>query len=462
MSVFRPLAYLCLLISFGFFFTACTKYTPSPLVAEYNSTVSQQWNDLLLVIERNAQGYRPCPAARMLGYTGLAVYESCVTGMPDYRSIANRYQNLVIPPVENGKSYNWAIVSNEVYASMYAKFFEKVTLVNNHQADLQKIEALRQSLDATLVKENIVEDPSAIDRSRAYGKAVAEAVFAYSATDPYGHEMYLNPRPSDYVPPVGPGLWKQTAPDNASAMFPYWGNVRTFAISKTQNICAAPEAKYSKEKNSLYYIQALEVYNRSMKATQSYEDQWIAEFWSDDLMGFTFSPPVRWMAIMNQVLLEDKVNMETAIYTAAKVGIALNDASVGIWNSKYKYNIERPVSYIRENIDPTYLSALNFGPAKGNSPSFPAYPSGHSGFGAAAAIALSDVFGYNYQMIDRCHEDRNDFLGKPRSFYTFTEMAEENAISRVPLGVHWRMDCEEGYNYGLLIGREVNKLPFKK
>jgi hypothetical protein len=72
------------------------------------------------------------------------------------------------------------------------------------------------------------------------------------------------------------------------------------------------------------------------------------------------------------------------------------------------------------------------------------------------------VFGTNYALTDRCHENRVDFNGKPRSFNSFYEMAEENALSRIPLGVHWRMDCEEGLRLGYLCGRRVNALPFKK
>ena len=99
---------------------------------------------------------------------------------------------------------------------------------------------------------------------------------------------------------------------------------------------------------------------------------------------------------------------------------------------------------------------------KGISPSFPAYPSGHSTFGAASAEALASVFGYSYSMTDNCHKHRAEFEGYPRTFNSFYEMANENAWSRVPLGVHFRMDAEEGMRYGTEIGREVNRLPWKK
>lgn len=82
--------------------------------------------------------------------------------------------------------------------------------------------------------------------------------------------------------------------------------------------------------------------------------------------------------------------------------------------------------------------------------------------GAAAAEALTSIFGTNYAMSDRCHDGRFEFVGLPRSFNSFYEMAEENAWSRVLLGVHWRMDCTEGVRLGYICGNKVSQLPWKK
>jgi len=142
----------------------------------------------------------------------------------------------------------------------------------------------------------------------------------------------------------------------------------------------------------------------------------------------------------------------------------LNDAAVGCWHSKYLYNVERPVTYIQKMIDANYKPNL-YNPMTGDdgiSPSFPAYPSGHSTMGAAGAEALASVFGYAYSMTDRCHQGRTQFEGTPRTFGSFYEMALENAWSRVLLGVHWRMDSDEGVRFGTVIGRKVNALPWKK
>jgi membrane-associated phospholipid phosphatase len=324
-----------------------------------------------------------------------------------------------------------------------------------------KIAALENYLESEYAK-TVSRD--VLDRSKSYGDLVAAAVWEWSKSDTYGHDAYFDPfkNYSWQENFDGPGDWVPTIPGPGHPMFPHWGKVRVFAISETDKLCPPP-LPYSESPTSPFYAQALEVYAQS-GVNQTYEGKWIGEFWSDDLLNVTFSPGPRWIAVANQVYENEEVNLETAIFANAKVGMALHDAAVACWHSKFFYNVERPESYIQRVIDPTYDTPLN-DPSNGNkgvSPSFPAYPSGHSTMGAAGAEALSSVFGYNYSMTDRCHEGRTEFVGTPRTFNSFYEMAEENAWSRVPLGVHYRMDCEFGVNLGYRCARKVNNLPWLK
>ena len=72
------------------------------LVADYSAEAALEWNKLYLEIERYAAGYRPGPAPRSLGLMGLAAYEACVTGMPDYNSLETKFAGLNIPDIEPG------------------------------------------------------------------------------------------------------------------------------------------------------------------------------------------------------------------------------------------------------------------------------------------------------------------------------------------------------------------------
>ncbi|MBK7937490.1 MAG: vanadium-dependent haloperoxidase [Lewinellaceae bacterium] len=177
--------------------------------------------------------------------------------------------------------------------------------------------------------------------------------------------------------------------------------------------------------------------------------------WSDDLPGLTISPAGRWISIANQALAKARLPFPEVMETYLKVTLALCDAGIVVWEAKYRFNVERPESYIRRVIRPDWAPLHD-------SPSFPAYPSGHSAFGAAAAEVLSDQLGERFPLEDRTHEKRQEFAGKSRSYHSFYEMAAENAASRVLLGVHYRMDCEEGLRLGKLIGQKVISLPLKQ
>ncbi len=429
--------------------------SPSNLVADHNAEAALQWNLLFLDLERYAAGYRPGPAPRALAYIGLAAYEACIPGMPDHNSMASRYSGLTIPALAND-DVHWPSVLHGVYQTLLPRFFPQPPI-----DVLNKMNDLNQALNLKYGNEVGTE---VFIRSRDYGKAVAEAVWDWSATDSYGHDAYKDPFGS-YDPQAHwkkPGDYLPTVPGPTQPMFPEWGKVRTFAITQDQKL-SRPPLPYSESPTSEFYAQALEVYAQNTPGL-SYTAKWIAEFWSDDLVNLTFSPGPRWMAIANQVIDSKKSNLATAVEAYARLGMAINDAAVGCWHSKYYYNVERPESYIQRIIDPTWDSNLH-NPLTGEhglTPAFPAYPSGHSTMGAAGAEALAAVFGYSYSMTDRCHEFRNEFLGMPRTFHSFYEMAQENAWSRVPLGVHFRMDSDEGVRHGTLIGREVNKLPWRK
>jgi hypothetical protein len=447
-------------LALGVFLPACEDISTSEPIngkqlKDYDNSVIHDWNEVFLDVERYAAGYRPGPAPRALAYIGLAAYEGCISGMPAFNSLENLYPGLSVPHVRAGEEYHWPTVINTSTAYLMRRFF-----VNAATERMAKINALEAQNEARYKAEVDIE---VYERSRRHGEEVAAAIWEYSKTDLIGHDHYLDPFQGynweEHYD--SPGDWRPTFPGPGKPMGGVWGGARTFAIGESDKLCRQP-LPYSEAQVSDMYAQALEVYAQNTP-TLSYEDEWVGEFWSDDLVNLTFSPGPRWLAIGNQVLELEDSDLETALFMNAKIGLALNDASVGCWNSKYYYNVERPQTYINRVIDPSWKPAL-YNPLTGDegvTPSFPAYPSGHSTMGAAGAEVLGSIFGYAYGMTDNCHNNRNEFEGTGRYFGSFFEMAQENAWSRVPLGVHFRMDSEEGVRYGTEIGRKVNNLPWK-
>lgn len=419
-----------------------------------SSKIVTAWSDLYLQIEQDLAGFRPAPTCRALAYIHMGGFETAVPGMEHYKSLHSVIEGFN-PPVLNYEinKINWPIALNAYYARVH-RFF----LFNANQTHVAQITQLEASQLGKL-SQNIAG--GIVEISIAWGQAVANEVIAYSETDREGATQVREPSPADYFPPSGEGLWEPTLPDKSRALFPYWGRVRTFAAYNNDLISLPPVYSYSTDPSSKYYQDNLEVTNRVDSITE--QDHWIAEFWSDDLTGMTFSPPARIFAIANQIVDRQHMNLEEALHLYCVLGIAINDGAVACWKSKYIYNTERPVTYINKYIDPNFKSRLGEAiGTNGMNPAFPGYPSGHSTFAGVSMRIFEHFFGELYEFTDLCHYGRTEFRGYPRTFNSWKEMAEENAYSRIPLGVHIRMDCSEGLRLGNLMAVRALSLDLQK
>ncbi|MCC6724324.1 MAG: vanadium-dependent haloperoxidase [Saprospiraceae bacterium] len=403
------------------------------------------WYKYALVAERFSEGYRPPVVARVYAYMGLAGWEAArpVIG-GGFQSLAPRYPELKLPLPEPAARYHLPTVLNACYSNYLQKMF--MTAPRSVEQERNELEA---KWAATALKSI---DSTTFLASAEFGKKIALAVYNWSATDSIGHQGNLHLYDKNYTPPAGTSYWQPCEDFPMPPMLPHWGEARTFVI-KTEDHLAAPLPPFSMEPQSPYYVQALEVF--TMNSPLSPENQWIAEFWSDDFPGLTYSSAGRWISISNQVIEQERPNVEKALETYLRVGLALSDAAVACWHSKYHYNLLRPETFIRHTIQPDWRPIVH-------TPSFPAYPSGHAMFSAAAAEVLTQLYGKKYELTDRSHEGRTEFKGTPRHFHSFYEMAFENASSRIALGVHYRMDCDEGTRLGLNIGKEIAAVPVAK
>ena len=235
------------------------------------------------------------------------------------------------------------------------------------------------------------------------------------------------------------------------ALLPYWGAVRPFIVTSAKVPVQAP-APYDETPGSAMYAQAVELY--TMSQPLSNENRWIAEFWSDDVPGLTVSPMGRWISIVNQAVALADIAFPEMLALYLTPAMANADVVVLCWKSKYRYNRERPEAYIKRVLDP------NWAPLH-DSPPFPAYPSGHAAMGAATAEVLTAYLGDHFAITDRTHEGRTEFVGKPRSYRSFRDIARESALSRLALGVHFRMDSEEGLRIGQIVGKQMIALPLR-
>ena len=399
---------------------------------EVESTVTRAWFALVLDLVQQTRGYSPPVAARAFAYLGLACYEAVVPGMPGHRSVAEDLPGLALPAAGRNTAYDWREVANAALARLSRRLFPTVPAERIEGLEAAIVRGLRSGLP-----------PGVFDRSEDRGRAVAEAVFAWSRGDG-GHEGYLANFPP-YDVPTGPGLWTPTPPAFLPPLQPFWGQNRCLVISSGGAVVPGDPPVYSEEPGSAFHSEALEVYETVRDRTP--EQEAIARFWSDD-PGLTPTPAGHSLSIATQVLEADQASLAVAADTYLRIGLAVSDAFVACWHEKYRYLLLRPVTYLRRLVDPDWLPPLV-------TPPFPEYPSGHSVQSGAAFQVLTDLFGDNHAFVDHTH----DFRGlPPRAFGSFLEAADEAALSRLYGGIHFRTAIVNGVEQGRQIGRAAATL----
>jgi hypothetical protein len=409
-------------------------------VSSHSAEVPLAYYGLSLTFTKRTAGFTPPVQSRAYAYMGLALYEALVSGMPGYRSIAKQLNGIGALPEPTGAPYHWPLVANAALAEVMRGLWGGTTnRAADNIADLDALEAAFVSRSAGI-------PPGIAQHSMRFGREVGAAVFATSIDDG-GHEGYRKNFPP-YTPPEGPGLWVPTAPGQV-ALQPFWGTtVQTFALSGAAECDPGGPPAYSELPASEFYQEANEAYESVNNLTP--EQRTIALFWADG--AGTISGPGHSLAIANQILVQAGANLEVAAETYARVGIANADAVTAVWWAKYHYNLIRPVTYIKNFIDPNFATVLP-------TPPFPEYTSAHSTQSAAAAASLEYLFGNHFPFVDHAH-DADGFA--PRPFDRIYAAVEEAGISRIYAGLHFRSGNLDGQAQGACVAAKVHGLNWRR
>ena len=346
------------------------------------------------------------------------------------------------------------------------------------------------SFDARLA-EDLNDIPNKPPRGMAsiWARA-ATAILALRANDGSQHP---EPRVGiDYLTSNEPGKWRQDPISQIPlAMGAFWGGVRPFVLKSASQFRVPPPPAM----NSPEYTAAFDEVKRlggdgAVTPTERTPDQTlIGIYWAYDGTPSLCAPPRLYNQIALQIADQMGSNAVELARLLALVNVAMADAGIAIWESKYFYDFWRPVTGIREADagtgpsglgdgnpatigDPTYMPlcapASNLlGP--NFTPPFPAYPSGHAGFGGALFQTLRRFYGTDDIAFTFVSDEFNgvtqDNKGNvrpliPRSFSSLSEAEEENGQSRIYLGIHWAFDKTEGIAQGRRVANYVFETAF--
>jgi len=318
-----------------------------------------------------------------------------------------------------------------------------------------------------------------------FGKRAAAAILGMRANDGSEH-----PDPgmgTGWITSDVAGHWRQ----DPISLFPlaigaHWGDCTPFVTaSNSQFRVPAPPPMNSPE-----YAEAFNETKRlggdgvRTPTERTAEQTHIGIYWAYDATPSLCAPP----RLYNQITLHIADQMGTDGIELARlltlVNVAMADAAMAIWESKFYYDFWRPITGIRESDpgmgptgagdeNPATIADPNWTPlgapasnliGPNFTPPFPSYPSGHAGLGGALFQTLrrfygSDAIAFTF-VSDEFNGITRDNTGAvrplmPRSFSSLSQAEDENGQSRIYLGIHWRFDKTESIKLGRQVANYV-------
>ena len=410
------------------------------IVKYWSAGAILRWNEILreLVAKhnlppyQNADGTYPLPsasnplaypqfpfsnppyAARAYAYVSAAQYDALVAAW-HYKKLYNRaapYKidptvNLLIPPSDL-PSYP----SEDGVVAGTAVEMLKLLFPGDQDFIQQKAEEHKRS--RIISGANVRSD---IEAGEALGKLVAQKFVARARGDragaAAGNQVVWTKLETD-CKARGETPWYSLELPKRPPMLPVFGKVKAFLFDSLTCISLRPGPPPSVGSQQMK-DETEQIYQMIKNPTR--ERTRIVHFWADGVA--TYTPPGHWDAIAAEDFITKNFSEVRWARNMALINMALSDAAIVCWDTKYFYYNPRPTQ-LNPNIKT--LTGL---------PNFPAYISGHSTFSGAAAAIMGHII--------------------PERALQYDAMATEASLSRMYGGIHYKSDCD----VGLVVGKNV-------
>jgi hypothetical protein len=282
-----------------------------------------------------------------------------------------------------------------------------------------------------------------------------------------------------YTPGTLPGQWQPDPvhPDQL-ALSPDWGNVMPFVLkSGTQFPVPPPPPMNSPQYTAAFNeVKMMGGDGVTTPTLRTPEQTMIGIFWGYDGTPGMGTPPVHYNEIVRTLALQEHNTEVQNARLFALVNLAMADTAITVWGTKYTDNFWRPVTAIRAAAstgnpqtvaDATWTplgAPMDNGGGTNFTPRFPAYTSGHAGFGGALFRTLRDFYGTDHMAFTIGSDEFNgvtrDQYGNVRPvvrrhYTSFSQAMEENGQSRIYLGIHWSFDNVNGIAQGKAVADYV-------
>lgn len=357
----------------------------------------------------------PPYAARAYAYVSAAQYDALVAAWY-YKRLYNRKAPYTVDSSVNAmipKSALPSYPSEDAVVEGAAVETLKLLFPGDQDYIQQKAEEHKKA--RIISGANVRSD---IEAGEALGKAVAQKFVARARGDragaAVGNQTQWTQMETDAIA-KGETPWYSLELPKRPPMLPLFGKVKTFLFDSITAVSLRPGPPPSTSSQQMK-DETEEVYRFIKDDTR--EHYRIVHFWADGVG--TYTPPGHWDAIAAEDFIKQNYSEIRWARNMALLNMALMDAAIVCWDTKYFYFNPRPTQM---NANIKTLTGI---------PNFPAYISGHSTFSGAAAAILAHLV--------------------PENADKYMNMASEASMSRIYAGIHYRSDCAVGLEVGKNVG----------
>jgi PAP2 superfamily protein len=274
------------------------------------------------------------------------------------------------------------------------------------------------------------------DEGLAVGEAVAAQIVALRSTDGSAVD-------GTYTFGSGPGEYQRTPPTFGNPAVPAWPFVTPFVLKSGDQFRAEGPP-------SLGSDEWAEDFNETKRLGRVDSSDRTAEQTEIALCDAEGSLPM-WNRVARTVSARRSTDLVENARLFAALNLAMADALIACWDSKYTYRFWRPVTAIPA-ADTDGNDATEADPAWAPlrpTPLHPEYPSAHACASNAAAEVLTRLVGK-----DIAFSTTNSTCpaGVVRSYDSFRALADEVGDSRIYIGFHFRTAVRHGANLGRQVG----------
>jgi hypothetical protein len=307
--------------------------------------------------------------------------------------------------------------------------------------------AAAASYDAALAQQLGKRPSGFVQRGAAVGAKVAKEILRWRQNDGWVVSTF----PAYSEPPL-PGRWQPTPPNLPTAAFTHVQRAAPMALlSPTQLLSAPPpsltSARYATDFNEVKTLGRAEGSGRTVEQTN------IARLWNGQTttgVGTGTDFFAVWENVARDVAIERRLSLVETARLFVLLNVSIHDGLHTAQTSKFIFGLWRPVTAIRgaeddlnpeTDADPAWLPLLT-------TPPYPSYAGNLAGIGASAARALQLAFGTNDIPVTVTWRQSGGLPEVSHQFAGFWEAAEEQSMSRIYGGIHYRFDQEAGQQVG--------------